>query len=105
MQSQEDEEERVAADAEKRKRLMGRSISTNTAEDSSLRRAKILMLGDSGVGKSSLMLRWTLDTFKPSLTSTVGVNFKSRRVKANDEYIQVQVRVCIISTIIIDVKR
>ncbi len=55
------------------------------------RRVKILMLGDSGVGKSSLILRWTLDTFSPSLTSTVGVNFKSKKVTVRGEAVQVQV--------------
>lgn len=49
------------------------------------------MLGDSGVGKSSLIMRWTLDTFSPSLQSTVGVNFKSRKVHVANELMQVQV--------------
>lgn len=49
------------------------------------------MLGDSGVGKSSLVLRWTQDTFAPSLTSTVGVNFKSKKVVLRGEAVQVQV--------------
>jgi small GTP-binding protein len=49
------------------------------------------MLGDSGVGKSSLIMRWTLDAFSPSLVSTVGVNFKSKRVVVKGEQLQVQV--------------
>ena len=49
------------------------------------------MLGDSGVGKSSLVLRWTMDTFSPSLVSTVGVNFKSRKLNMRGEALQVQV--------------
>jgi small GTP-binding protein len=56
-----------------------------------MRRVKILMLGDSGVGKTSLMLRWTTDSFNSNMVSTVGVNFKSRRICVNGEYIQVQV--------------
>jgi small GTP-binding protein len=91
-QTQEDEEERVAADAEKRKRLMNKAqASSASTEEVALRRVKILMLGDSGVGKSSLVNRWTLDSYKPSLTSTVGVNFKSKKVKIKDECVQVQV--------------
>lgn len=97
-QSREDEEERMAADAEKRKRLLlsSRNHSNPTAaggasDAAATRRGKILMLGDSGVGKSSLILRWTLDTFSPSLTSTVGVNFKTRKVTVRDEVMQVQV--------------
>jgi small GTP-binding protein len=49
------------------------------------------MLGDSGVGKSSLILRWTEDTFSTDLIGTVGVNFKSRRVKVDGESINAQV--------------
>lgn len=81
----------MAADAEKRKRLL---LANNLAANSSAeatRRVKLLMLGDSGVGKSSLIMRWTMDTFSPSLVSTVGVNFKSRKVNVCNELMQVQV--------------
>jgi Ras-related protein Rab-8A len=84
----------MAADAEKRKRLLlsqSQSMSNTINADAATRRVKILMLGDSGVGKSSLMLRWTLDSFSPSLASTVGVNFKSRKVHVANEWMQVQV--------------
>eukprot|EP00601_Ochromonadales_sp_CCMP2298_P013298 CAMPEP_0173269620 /NCGR_PEP_ID=MMETSP1142-20121109/30976_1 /TAXON_ID=483371 /ORGANISM="non described non described, Strain CCMP2298" /LENGTH=471 /DNA_ID=CAMNT_0014205979 /DNA_START=162 /DNA_END=1577 /DNA_ORIENTATION=+ len=92
-QNREDEEERMAADAEKRKRLLLLSNSSLSAGSDApvTRRVKILMLGDSGVGKSSLIMRWTMDTFSPSLTSTVGVNFKSRKVNVANETMQVQV--------------
>ncbi|EFJ14579.1 rab family GTPase [Selaginella moellendorffii] len=36
---------------------------------------KILLIGDSGVGKSSLLLRFTADTFD-DLSPTIGVDFK-----------------------------
>uniref|UniRef100_A0A0D6R8M3 Uncharacterized protein n=1 Tax=Araucaria cunninghamii TaxID=56994 RepID=A0A0D6R8M3_ARACU len=36
---------------------------------------KLLLIGDSGVGKSSLLLRFTTDTFD-DLSPTVGVDFK-----------------------------
>jgi len=91
-QNREDEEERMAADAEKRKRLLlsNSNLASNNAATAT-RRVKLLMLGDSGVGKSSLIMRWTLDTFSPSLVSTVGVNFKSRKVSIANEAVQVQV--------------
>jgi len=90
-QNREDEEERMAADAEKRKRLLlSNNLAANTSAEAT-RRVKLLMLGDSGVGKSSLIMRWTLDTFSPSLQSTVGVNFKSRKVHVANELMQVQV--------------
>ncbi|XP_071954928.1 ras-related protein Rab-18-B-like [Antedon mediterranea] len=37
---------------------------------------KILIIGESGVGKSSLLLRFTDDTFDPDQPATIGVDFK-----------------------------
>lgn len=61
------------------------------ANDMSYRRIKLLMLGDTGVGKSSLMQRWTADTFNTDLMGTVGVNFKSKNLTVCGENIQAQV--------------
>ncbi|KAJ8970290.1 hypothetical protein NQ317_019686 [Molorchus minor] len=41
---------------------------------------KILIIGESGVGKSSLLLRFTEDNFDPEQTLTIGVDFKTRKV-------------------------
>lgn len=64
-----------------------------TANSSSAvtRKIKVLMLGDSGVGKSSLILRWTQDTFSTDLVGTVGVNFKTKKLTFEDEIVQAQV--------------
>lgn len=88
----EEEEERMVADAEKRKRIvaLSGSVSVLSSTDAA-RRVKILILGDGGVGKSSLITRWTQDTFSPSLTATVGVNFKSKKLQVGEESVQVQV--------------
>ncbi|XP_020591775.1 ras-related protein RABC1 [Phalaenopsis equestris] len=40
---------------------------------------KLLMIGDSGVGKSSLLLRFTSDSFE-DLSPTIGVDFKVKMV-------------------------
>lgn len=37
---------------------------------------KILIIGESGVGKSSLLLRFTEDRFDPEQSATIGVDFK-----------------------------
>ncbi|KAI0211679.1 Ras-related protein Rab-18A [Lamellibrachia satsuma] len=41
---------------------------------------KILIIGESGVGKSSLLLRFTDDTFDPELSATIGVDFKVKTI-------------------------
>mmetsp|Transcript_26010 Transcript_26010/g.43853 ORF Transcript_26010/g.43853 Transcript_26010/m.43853 type:complete len:481 (-) Transcript_26010:196-1638(-) len=102
------EEERIEEEAEKEAALREkeeRSVSiSNTAGRSSLaqtlssppgvdppmRRVKILLLGDSSVGKSSLIHRITDNTFKHSLVATVGVDYKVRKLHINNENVQVQ---------------
>lgn len=41
---------------------------------------KILIIGESGVGKSSLLLRFTDDTFDPDIGATIGVDFKVKTI-------------------------
>lgn len=56
-----------------------------------MKRYKILLLGNSGVGKSSLICRWTLDQFNASLLGTVGVDFKAKKVSIGSENYHIQV--------------
>ena len=37
---------------------------------------KILLIGESSVGKSSLLIRFAEDSFSPELLSTVGIDYK-----------------------------
>jgi Ras-related protein Rab-18 len=43
---------------------------------------KLLLIGDSGVGKSSMLIRFTDDTFDDQCQSTIGVDFKVKMVSA-----------------------
>ena len=42
---------------------------------------KILLLGNSGVGKSSLLLRYCEDVFDLLYTSTIGIDFKIKNIE------------------------
>ena len=52
---------------------------------------KVLLLGDSGAGKSSLILRYTDDTFNSSLVSSIGVDFKVKKKEIEGKIIKIQV--------------
>ncbi|GHP11045.1 hypothetical protein PPROV_000977500 [Pycnococcus provasolii] len=51
---------------------------------------KVLLVGDSSVGKSSLLLRFTSDTFE-DLTPTVGVDFRLRFMNVHNKRIKLTV--------------
>jgi len=52
---------------------------------------KILLVGESGVGKSCLLLRFAEGTFSQSFISTIGVDFKMKKVTLNDRVVKLQV--------------
>ncbi|XP_073973348.1 ras-related protein Rab-18-like [Rhodnius prolixus] len=49
-------------------------------EEDVLTTLKILIIGESGVGKSSLLLRFTEDTFNQEQAITIGVDFKTKKL-------------------------
>ncbi|XP_033639521.1 ras-related protein Rab-18-like [Asterias rubens] len=52
-------------------------------EEDVLTTLKILIIGESGVGKSSLLLRFTDDTFDPEQSATIGVDFKVKTLSVD----------------------
>ena len=52
---------------------------------------KILILGDSGVGKSSLFLRYTKNEFNADMRSTIGVEFGLKFLKIEDFQLKIQI--------------
>ncbi|CAH0385845.1 unnamed protein product [Bemisia tabaci] len=54
-------------------------------DDEILTTLKILIIGESGVGKSSLLLRFSDDSFDPSQALTIGVDFRTKKDTAGQE--------------------
>lgn len=52
---------------------------------------KYIIIGDTGVGKSCLLLRFTDKRFKQSHDLTIGVDFGARRIKIDNEQIKLQI--------------
>jgi len=52
---------------------------------------KLLLVGDSGVGKSSLLLRFTDNIFSGSFIATIGVDFKIKTVDLNGSNVKLQI--------------
>uniref|UniRef100_A0A7S3VUP7 Uncharacterized protein n=1 Tax=Dunaliella tertiolecta TaxID=3047 RepID=A0A7S3VUP7_DUNTE len=46
---------------------------------------KFLLVGDSGVGKSCLLTRFTADRFEETTTSTIGVDFRVKYLTVQDK--------------------
>ncbi|EKM56091.1 uncharacterized protein PHACADRAFT_257157 [Phanerochaete carnosa HHB-10118-sp] len=52
---------------------------------------KLLLIGDSGVGKSCLLLRFAEDAFTDSYLSTIGVDFKIRTIDLEGKTVKLQI--------------
>nr|XP_033779469.1 ras-related protein Rab-13 [Geotrypetes seraphini] len=52
---------------------------------------KVLLIGDSGVGKTCLIIRFAEDNFNSTYISTIGIDFKIRTVDIEGKKIKLQV--------------
>lgn len=52
---------------------------------------KLVLIGDTGVGKSCLLLRFADDAFTESYISTIGVDFRFRTVRVDGKTVKLQI--------------
>lgn len=56
-----------------------------------LSQIKLLLIGDSGVGKSCCLLRFSEDSFTPSFITTIGIDFKIRTIELDGKRVKLQI--------------
>lgn len=52
---------------------------------------KVVLIGDSGVGKSNLLSRFTRNEFSLESKSTIGVEFATRSIRVDDKVVKAQI--------------
>ncbi|CAF1499606.1 unnamed protein product [Rotaria sordida] len=60
-------------------------------DDYILTTLKILIIGESGVGKSCLLLRFTDDKFDDEMPATIGVDFKIKQLEADGNRVKLAI--------------
>uniref|UniRef100_A0A3Q4AK04 Ras-related protein Rab-13 n=1 Tax=Mola mola TaxID=94237 RepID=A0A3Q4AK04_MOLML len=52
---------------------------------------KLLLIGDSGVGKTCLLFRFSEDSFNTTFISTIGIDFKIRTIELEGKRVKLQI--------------
>lgn len=52
---------------------------------------KLLLIGDSGVGKTSILFRFSDDAYTPTFISTIGIDFKIKTIELRGKKIKLQI--------------
>lgn len=53
--------------------------------------AKVIVIGDSGVGKSNLIARFCQDSYQGTYVATIGVDFKMKNLCIKDKKFKMQI--------------
>lgn len=67
------------------------SLLTSSANRQPTAQIKLLLIGDSGVGKSCCLLRFSEDSFTPSFITTIGIDFKIRTIELDGKRVKLQI--------------
>jgi len=71
--------------------LFGTRCDVNTSGEEYDYLFKVVLIGDSGVGKSNLLTRFTRDEFKSDSKSTIGVEFATQTIQVDKKTIKAQI--------------
>ncbi len=66
-------------------------MSKNKKEEPVDYTAKIIIVGDAGVGKTNILYRFCNNEYKPSLVSTVGVDFRNKSMEVEGKKLKLQI--------------
>lgn len=66
-------------------------FAQNHISDIEPEQIKLLLIGDSGVGKSCCLLRFSEDSFTPSFITTIGIDFKIRTIDLDGKRVKLQI--------------
>ena len=53
--------------------------------------SKLIVIGDSGVGKTNIIIKFTEEYFKENYVATIGVDFKVKTLTIDDKKIRLQI--------------
>ena len=75
------------------------SASSNSTKSKSVKKKskqfdytfKIVMIGDSGVGKSCILLRFADDKFNENFYATIGVDFRFKNITIDNKSVKLQI--------------
>jgi Ras-related protein Rab-8A len=52
---------------------------------------KLLIVGDSGVGKSCMLMQYANSTFSQSFITTIGIDYKIKNVEVEGQKLKLQI--------------
>ena len=52
---------------------------------------KVVLIGESGVGKTSIITRYTTDSFSSVMLTTTGASFASRTIEVDNQKIKFEI--------------
>lgn len=55
---------------------------------------RLLIIGETGVGKTSLLVRFNEDNFISDQKTTIGVDYKAKEIDVDGENVKLQVQRC-----------